>query len=216
MTFPPSNQLNHQQGEQEAQPERVYYSRQSNPLIFWSTEVPRLSTIEAVQPINYNSAKRNEARARDILKSEFTEPAPNSKRQSHSDQTHSSLHPQHSQEKATEPETYTATKRNTSEQVITMTSGISKNLKVKNAKQTAATQSRPISENQARITSKAQRYPIDDEPVPSAPDQKTIQQVISSANEVTKVRSNSNRNKQGSAKPKKTKSTQRSFPSVTK
>ena len=80
MTFPPINQLNHQQGEQEAQPERVYYARQSNPLIFWSTKVPRISTIEAVQPSNYNSAKRNEARARDILKSEFIEPAPNSKR----------------------------------------------------------------------------------------------------------------------------------------
>ena len=93
-----------------------------------------------------------------------------------------------------------------------MTSRISENLNVKNATQIAATQSHPISENQARITSKARRYPIDDEPFPSATDQKTIQQEISSANEVTKVRSNSNRNKQGSAKPKKTKSTQRNFP----
>ena len=40
-------------------------------------------------------------------------------------------------------------------------------------------------------------------------------QESSSANQVPKVQSKSNRNKQGSAKPKKTKSTQRSFPSNT-
>ena len=48
------NQPNHQQTEQEAQPEGAYYARRSNPPIFWSTEVPRISTIQAVQPINYN------------------------------------------------------------------------------------------------------------------------------------------------------------------
>ena len=94
MTFPPSNQPNHQQGEHEAQPERDYFVRRSNPpCTFGSTEVPRISTIEAVQPINYSSVKKNEARARDILKKEFTEPAPNSKRQSHPDQTHITVHP---------------------------------------------------------------------------------------------------------------------------
>ena len=77
MTFPPSNQLNQQQCEQEAQPGRVYYARRSNPPTLGSTEVPRISTIQAVQPINYNSVKKNEARARDILKTEFTESALN-------------------------------------------------------------------------------------------------------------------------------------------
>ena len=90
-------------------------------LQFGSTEVPRISTIRAVQPINYNSVKKNEALARDILKTEFTEPTLNSKRQSRSDQTYSTFHPQHSQENATEPETYAKTKPNSSEKVMVMT-----------------------------------------------------------------------------------------------
>ena len=114
MTFPPSSQPNHQQGKHEAQPERVYYAKRSNPPLFGSTEVPRRSTIEAVQPINYNSVKKNEARAHDILKREFTEPLPKSKRQYHSHQTHSAFYSHHSQEKGTELETYTNTKPNSS------------------------------------------------------------------------------------------------------
>ena len=189
MTFPPSNQLNQQQGEQEAQPERVYYARRSNPPTLGSTEVPRISTIQAVQPINYNSVKKNEARARDILKTEFTESALNSKRQSHSDQTHSTFHPQHSQENATEPETYTKTKPNSSEKVIVMTTSHKENLQVTNATQTVAIHSDPTSEDQAHITLSEQRCPIDDEPVPSASDQKTIGQELSYANTVTEVHS---------------------------
>ena len=60
--------------------------------MFGSTEVPRISTIETVRPINYNSVKKKEARACDILKSEFTKPAlKNSKLQGQSDQTHFTL-----------------------------------------------------------------------------------------------------------------------------
>ena len=76
MTIPPSNQLNHQRGEQEAQPEKVYYATRSNRPTFDSTEVPRINTIEAVEPINYNSMEKKEAH--NILKNEFTEPAADS------------------------------------------------------------------------------------------------------------------------------------------
>ena len=157
------NQPNHQQGEHEAQPERVYYARRSNPpCTFGSTEVPRISNIEAVQPINYNSVKNNEARARDILKTEFTEPALNSKRQSHSDQTHSTFHPQHSQGNATEPETYAKTKPNSSEKVIVMTTSSKENLQDINAKQTVATHSHPfaLAGDKVRIISSDERYTI--------------------------------------------------------
>ena len=157
------NQPNHQQTEQEAQPEGAYYARRSNPPIFWSTEVPRISTIQAVQPINYNSMKKNEARARDILKTDFTEPPLNSKRQSHSDQTQSTFHPQHSQENATEPETYTKTKPNSSEKVIVMTNSHKENLQVTNATQTVATHSDPAEEDQVRIISSDERYTIADD-----------------------------------------------------
>ena len=40
----------------------------------WVSRRPRISTIQAVLPINYNSVKKNEARARDILKTELTTP----------------------------------------------------------------------------------------------------------------------------------------------
>ena len=156
------NQPNHQQKEKEAQPEGAYYARRSNPPIFGSTEVPRISTIQAVQPINYNSMKKNEARTRDILKTEFTEPALNSKRQSHSDQTHSTFHPQHSQENATEPETYAKTKPNSSEKVIAMTTSNKENLQDINAKQTVATHSHPfaLAGDKVRIISSDERYTI--------------------------------------------------------
>ena len=91
MTFPPSNQLAHQQDEQKAQPGKVFITRGSNPPMFGSTEVPRISTIETVQPINYNSVKKKEVRACYMLKSEFTKPALNSKLQSQSDHTHFTL-----------------------------------------------------------------------------------------------------------------------------
>ena len=94
----------------------------------WVSRRPRISTIQAVLPINYNSVKKNEACARDILKTEFTEPAPNSKRQCHSDQTHSTFHPQQSQEKATEPKTCTDTKPNSPEKVIVMITSNKANL----------------------------------------------------------------------------------------
>ena len=124
------NQPNHQQKEHEAQSEGVYYARRSNPPIFGHTEV---------QPINYNSVKKKEAPACDILKTEFIEPTPNSKRQCHSDKTHSTFHPQQSQEKATEPETYTDFKPNSSEKVIVMTTSNKENLRETNAKQHIAT-----------------------------------------------------------------------------
>ena len=59
--------------------------------MFGSTEVPRISTIETVQPINYNSVKMKEVRACYMLKSEFTKPALNSKLQSQSDHTRFTL-----------------------------------------------------------------------------------------------------------------------------
>ena len=40
------NQPDHQQKEKETQSEGVYYARRSNPPIFGSTEVPRISTIQ--------------------------------------------------------------------------------------------------------------------------------------------------------------------------
>ena len=84
-----------------------------------------------------------------------------------------------------------------------MTTRISENLKVKlNAKQTAATHSHSTSEDQAQITPSEQRYPIDDEPVPSASHQKTIGPELLYASTVTKVHSKLNRNTQGCAKPK--------------
>ena len=84
-----------------------------------------------------------------------------------------------------------------------MTTRISENLKVKlSAKQTAATHSHPTSEDQAHITPSEQCYPTDDEPVPSASDQKTTGPELSYANTVTKDHSKLNRNTQGSAKPK--------------
>ena len=64
MTFPPSNQLAHQQDEQKAQPGKAFITRGSNPPMFGSTEVPRISTIETVQPINYNSVKKSSATTR--------------------------------------------------------------------------------------------------------------------------------------------------------
>ena len=161
------NQPNHQQKEQEAQHEGAYYAIRSNPPTFGSTEVPRISTIQAVQPINHNSVKKNEARACDILKSEFTEPAPNSKRQSQSDQTHSTFHPQRSQEKVTEPETYKDTKPNYSEKVIVMTTSKKENLQVTNATQHC----HPVAEDQDRIISSDERYTITDVSFHSAPDQ---------------------------------------------
>ena len=213
MTFPPSNQLNHQQGERETQPGRVYYARRSNPPTFGSTEVPRISTIRAVQPINYNSVKKNEARARDILKTEFTEPALNSKRQSRSDQTHSTFHPQHSQENATEPETYAKTKPNSSEKIIVMTTSHKENLQVTNATQTVATHSDPAEDDQVGIISSDNRYTIADDSLQSAPDQEPThqRQDLSSSNQETKVHSKSNTNTQGPEKPKKTKPTQHRF-----
>ena len=203
------NQPNHQQKKQEAQPEGAYYARRSNPPIFASTEIPRISTIQAVQPINYN-----EARARDILKTEFSEPAPNSNRHCHSDQTYSTFHPQQSQEKATEPETYTETKPDSSEKVIVMTTSRKENLQVKNATQTVATHSDPAEEDQVRIISSDERYTIADDSLQSAPDQEPThqRQELSSSNQETRVHSISNRNTQGSAMHKKVKPTQRSFP----
>ena len=107
--------------------------------------------------------KRNEARTRDILKTEFTEPALNSKRQSHSDQTHSTFHPKHSQENATEPETYTKTKPNSSEKVIVMTTSHKENLQVTNKTQPVATHSDPAEEDQVRIISSDEGYTIADD-----------------------------------------------------
>ena len=109
--------------------------------------------------------KKNEARTRDILKTEFTEPALNSKRQSLSDQTHSTFHPQHSQENATEPETYTKTKPNSSEKVIVMTTSHKENLQVTNKTQPVATHSDPAEEDQVRIISSDERYTIADDPL---------------------------------------------------
>ena len=209
------NQPNHQQKEQEAQPEGVYCARRSNPPIYGSTEVPRISTIQAVKPMNYSSVKKNGARARDMLKTEFTEPAPNSKLQCHSDQTHSTFHPQQSQEKATEPETYTDPKPNSSEKVIVMTTSNKQNLQETNAEQTVATHSHPaaMAEDQVRIISSDERYTIVDDSFQFASDQEPThqRQGVSSSNQETKVHSKSNRNTQGSAKPKKTKPTQRTF-----
>ena len=147
------------------------------------------------------------------MKSEFTEPAPNSKRQSQSDQTHSTFQPQRSQEKVTEPETYKDTKPNYSEKVIVMTTSEKENLQVTNVTQTVATHSHPAAEDQVRTISSDDRYTIADDSLQSAPDQKPThqRQELSSSNQEAKVHLKSNRNTQVSVKPKKTKPTQRSF-----
>ena len=64
-----------------------------------------------------------------------------------------------------------------------------------------------------RIISSDERYTIADVSFQSAPDQEPThqRQEVSSSNQETKVHSKSNRNYQGSAKPKKTKPTQHSF-----
>ena len=121
MTFPPSNQLAHQQDEQKAQPGKVFITRGSNPPMFGSTEVSRISTIETVQPINYNSLKRKEVRACYMLKSEFTKPALNSKLQSQSDHTHFTLCTVKRKRQNQTP-MQTLSLINTSKQEITMTS----------------------------------------------------------------------------------------------
>ena len=125
MTIPPSNQLNHQRGEQEAQPEKVYYARRSNPPTFDSTEVQ-----------NQRKSPNDELKASSC----------------HAQPTKCALY-----------------------QVMNAT---------------------PL------------QTPL------FSPQQPTNQpQELSNANQATKVQSKSNRNKQGSAKPKTTKSTPRSFPS---
>ena len=142
MTFPPSNQLAHQQDEQKAQPGKVFITRGSNPTMFGSTEVPRISTIETVQPINYNSLKRKEVRACYMLKSEFSKPALNSKLQSQSDHTHFTLSTVKRKRQNQTP-MQTLSLINTSKQEITMTSGINENLQATNTKQTVVTHSLP-------------------------------------------------------------------------
>ena len=64
-----------------------------------------------------------------------------------------------------------------------------------------------------RSISSDEHYTIADDPFQSAPDQELThqRQEISSSNQETKVHSKSNRNTPGSAKPKKTKPTQRSI-----
>ena len=82
--------------------------------------------------------------------------------QSQSDETSSTFHPRHSEEKAKEPETYTDTNPNTSKQVITMTSRIRENPQMTNSKQTVATHSHHSTKDQVRIISSDERYTIAD------------------------------------------------------
>ena len=150
MTFPPSNQLAHQQDEQKAQPGKVFITRGSNPPMFGSTEVPRISTIETVQPISYNSLKRKEVRACYMLKSEFTKPALNSKLQSQSDHTYFTLSTVKRKRQNQTP-MQTLSLINTSKQEITMTSGINENLQATNKKQTVVTHSHPTAKTKCAL-----------------------------------------------------------------
>ena len=94
-----------------------------------------------------------------------------------------------------------------------MTTSNKGNLQVTNAMQAVATHSDPAAEDQVRIISSDERYTIADVSFQSVPDQEPThqRQEVSSSNQETKVHSKSKSNTQGSAKPKKTKPTQRSF-----
>ena len=185
MTFPPSNQLAHQQDEQKAQPGKVFITRGSNPPMFGSTEVSRISTIETVQPINYNSLKRKEVRACYMLKSEFTKPALNSKLQSQSDHTHFTLCTVKRKRQNQTP-MQTLSLINTSKQEITMTSGINENLQATNTKQTVVTHSHPTAKDQVRTISSDETYTIANVSFQSAPAQQPTNQPqeLSSASQV--------------------------------
>ena len=96
-----------------------------------------------------------------------------------------------------------------------MTTSKKENLQVSNAKQKVATHSQSTAKDQVRMISSDKHYTIADVSFQSAPAQQPTNQPqeLSSVNQVTKRQSKSSRKTQGSAKPKKTKPTHRSFPS---